>query len=177
MVYVALLRGINVGGNAKIEMSKLRLMFERLGFDNVKTYINSGNVIFENNKHPCSDLVEKIESSITRTFGMKVPVVVKDANNIQSIIEAIPSQWVNDSVMKTDVLFLRPEIDSPDILSKITTNPKLENVIYDHGVLVWNIARDNVSKGNGIKLIGTDIYKGITVRNVNTVRKIAALMG
>jgi uncharacterized protein (DUF1697 family) len=177
MVYVALLRGINVGGNAKIEMSKLRQMFERLGFDNVKTYINSGNVIFENNKHPCSDLVEIIESSITRTFGMKVPVVVRDTNNIQSIIEAIPSQWVNDSVMKTDVLFLRPEIDSPDILSNITINPKLENVIYDHGVLVWNIARDNVSKGNGIKLIGTDIYKGITVRNVNTVRKIAALMG
>lgn len=177
MVYVALLRGINVGGNAKIEMSKLRQMFERLGFDNVKTYINSGNVIFENNKHPCSDLVEIIESSITRTFGMKVPVVIKNTNNIQSIIETIPSQWVNDSVMKTDVLFLRPEIDSPDILSKITTNPKLENVIYDHGVLVWNIARDNVSKGNGIKLIGTDIYKGITVRNVNTVRKIAALMG
>lgn len=177
MVYVALLRGINVGGNAKIEMAKLKVMFEGLGFSGVKTYINSGNVIFADSKHQVSQLVRLIEQAIEKTFNHKVSIVIRDSKNIQTIVSTIPNEWVNDSTMRTDVLFLWPEIDTPDILNKIIINTELENVIYIHGVLVWNTARQNVTKGNEVKLIGTEIYKMMTVRNVNTVRKLATLMG
>lgn len=177
MIYLALLRGINVGGHNKVEMSRLKTCFEKLGLADVKTYINSGNIIFSNAKFSATELDEVIEKAIKEEFSFDVPVVVRTAKNIQTVAKAIPADWANDIKQKADVLFLREEINNIDILKKIIIDPEIENVLYLPGALVWNIARENVAKGNGIKLIGTTIYKQMTARNVNTVRKLAELMG
>lgn len=176
MIYVALLRGINVGGNAKVEMSKLKLLFEKLGFKNVKTYINSGNVVFSDNKEQESELVAIIEAAIEKTFGFNVSVIVRDIKNIQALNKSIPGDWLNNSVDRTDVIFLWDDVDSPDILKQIKFKPEIENVEYNHGAIIWNIARDNVTKGSEAKLIYTPFYKKMTIRNINTVRKLLVLM-
>ncbi len=173
--YVALLRGINVGGKTKVEMSKLKACFEQQGFSNVQTYINSGNVIFDSNKSQAA-VIKIIEDILKTSFGFDIKVVVRNFDQIQNLNAKIPKEWVNDIAMRTDVIFLRPEIDSKDILNKINIKPDIENIIYIPGAVVWNIDRKNVTRGSIVKLINTDLYRDMTIRNVNTVRKLAKLM-
>jgi uncharacterized protein (DUF1697 family) len=175
MMYVALLRGINVGGNAKVEMPRLKRVFEALGSQTVSTYINSGNVIFSDERSS-ADLQPAIERAIYDEFKLHVPVVLRSKTQIDAICQEVPPQWTNDTEQKTDVMFLWPEVDDPSVMQKVVINPAIENVRYIDGALVWNIARANVTKGNGIKLIKTDLYKYMTIRNINTVRKLNILM-
>lgn len=175
MIYVALLRGINVGGKAKVEMARLKKMFEALGCHKVVTYINSGNVIFSDERS-VGKLVPLIEVALAKDFGLAIRVVLRDLANIQKLCKKIPKNWTNDINLKTDVMFLWDEINSPDILKNINVNPQFETVRYIDGALVWSIAREYVTRGNAIKLIKTDVYKHMTIRNINTVRKLNELM-
>ncbi|MEZ4194988.1 MAG: DUF1697 domain-containing protein [Candidatus Paceibacterota bacterium] len=84
--YVALLRGINVGGNNKVEMTKLKVCFESLGYNNVITYINSGNIIFETKKTDTKKLTEEIEKVIKDTFKLNIKVLLRDSLNIQKYV-------------------------------------------------------------------------------------------
>lgn len=175
MKYVALLRGINVGGKATVPMLALKEVFAKLAFANVKTYINSGNVIFESDADS-QQLASLIEGAITKQFKLAVPALVRPQTNIALLCAKIPASWTNDNEQKTDVMFLWDDIDDESILQKVSINPAIENALYLPGALVWNIGRDNVTRGGGIKLIKTDIYTKMTVRNVNTVRKLNELM-
>ncbi|HZZ98930.1 MAG TPA: DUF1697 domain-containing protein [Candidatus Saccharimonadia bacterium] len=176
MIYVALLRGINVGGNRKVEMAKLKQTFESLGFTDVKTYINSGNVIFETPSKDDKALCGQIEKAIETDFGFNVPVLLRSLKQIEKLLEKLPVKWVNDAAMRCDVMFLWPDIDNREIVAQIPHNPEIEDVVYYPGTVVWRINRENVRRGQVIKIISTDIYKKFTIRNVNTVRKLYALM-
>ena len=171
MKYIALLRGINVGGNNKVEMLKLKKVFEALGYANVSTYINSGNVIFESNKQ---DLEKGIEKALHKAFSFEIRIVIRDAKNIQTLCKAIPNEWVNDAEQKTDVLFLWNEFDSEKTLNLISNNPKVDNLKYISGAIVWNIKKSDYAKSGMHTLIGTKVYKNMTARNVNTVIKLNA---
>lgn len=173
--YVALLRGINVGGHNKIEMKKLKAVFEGLGYLNVSTYINSGNVIFESEKSP-ENLVSEIERVVQKIFGFAVKTLIRDAKNILKLANKIPSDWKNDSEMKTDVLFLWEEFDAKSSLKLIAVNQSIDRLLYIKGAIVWSIDRKNYGKSGMKKFIGTTLYKNMTARNVNTVRKLAELM-
>ncbi|HEX7259416.1 MAG TPA: DUF1697 domain-containing protein, partial [Candidatus Saccharimonadia bacterium] len=122
MRYAALLRGINVGGKAKVAMPKLKAVFETLGCTDVITYINSGNVVFLDGRSS-KELVPLIESAIAEEFRLAIRIVLRDSMAITKLCKEIPSSWTNDSVQRTDVLFLWEEIDDPAILQKITINP------------------------------------------------------
>lgn len=175
MKYVALLRGINVGGNNKVPMSELKTCVEELGFENVSTYINSGNVIFEADKTKESDLALKIEKAIHVHFGFPVQVVVRSQKNIEKVAKTIPEDWEND-IHKTDILFLWDEYASKKSLRLIEPKEGIDNLIYTNGAIVWNLDRKNYSKSAMNRFIGTELYKNMTARNVNTVRKLFDLM-
>lgn len=175
MKYVALLRGINVGGHTRVEMRKLKLVFEKAGCTRVSTYINSGNVVFSDSRSK-SELHRVLEAAIFEAFEVEVPIVLRTKDEFSHLCETIPAAWANDKEQKTDVMFLWDEIDGEDILAKVKVNPELERVQYVAGALVWNIDRENVTRGNGIKLIKTDLYRHMTVRNINTVRKLNELL-
>ena len=87
--YIAMLRGINVNGHI-VKMEQLRACFTSLGFRNVKTYVQSGNVIFEANKNSGSGLCEKIEKCILREFGFPVPVVLKTTKELELVVRDNP---------------------------------------------------------------------------------------
>lgn len=173
MIYVALLRGINVGGNKKVEMSKLKKVFESLGFTNVTTYINSGNIIFESSKKDFS----QIETVLKKSFGFEIRVVIRDAKNIQKLCEKIPRELENSTEQKTDILFLWDEFDKKSTIGLIKINPKVDILQYVSGAIIWSVKRSDYSKSGMKKFIGTIVYKNMTARNVNTVRKLAGLMG
>jgi len=175
MVYVALLRGINVGGKTRVEMSRLKALFVSLGCGEVVTYINSGNVIFSDDRS-ANKLTPLIETAIEKEFKLPVRVVLRDRDNIARLAGEIPSDWTNDAEQKTDVLFLWSEIDDKSILDKVIIRPHIENVRYIDGALVWNTSRQNATRSSLLRLAGTDLYKQVTIRNINTVRKLDGLM-
>jgi len=174
--YVALLRGINVGGNNKIEMAKLKSCFESFGHTNVITYINSGNVIFDSRKTDTVKITKEIEQLISKIFKLTIQVIIRNQNNIKKICKSIPDDWVNDTTYKTDVMFLWSEYTKKNTLKLIDTNREVDSLIYVDGVIIWHLKKANYGKSKLNSIIGTDIYKNMTVRNVNTVRKLNILM-
>lgn len=174
--YVALLRGINVGGNNKVAMPKLKKAFESMGFVNVKTYINSGNVIFETDERDLDKLASKIEEYLMKTFHFSLRIVLRDSDNIDKLCKQIPSNWKNDLDQRTDVLFLWNDFDSKKSIELLNINPEVDTVKYIDGAIVWNLKRVDLNKSGMRKFIGTTIYKNMTARNINTLRKIGELM-
>ncbi len=176
MVYIALLRGINVGGNNKIDMKLLKQTFERVGMKDIVTYINTGNIIFSTNDPSKTNLSRILEEAIHDDFGLRIKVVVRSINDVRGIIHAIPDTWKNDKDMKSDVMFLWDEIDDETVLENLVIKPSIDTVKYVPGAILWSIEKKNANKSGMSKIIGTKIYKQITVRNVNTTRKIFELM-
>lgn len=176
MIYVALLRGINVGGKNKINMKTLALSFEEAGMTSVTTYINSGNIIFQNDRHSQSQLAQILEEVILKDFKLAIKVLIMSYDQMTEIMEALPSDWQNNKEMKSDVLFLWEEIDRPEVLEELTFKPEIETVIYVPGAILWSISRDLSSRSGMQKLASHKLYKQMTIRNVNSARKIYQIM-
>jgi len=175
MIYVALLRGINVGGNNKMEMKKLQATFEAIGYTNVVTYINSGNIVFETSTKGKDAIANEIEDAIKRDFQLDIKVLVKNFEDIKVINNHLPDTWVKDKVMRTDVMFLWDTFDYPEILQQIIIK-HVDNVKYAPGAVLWNVTYNDYPKSGISKLSGTEIFRNMTVRNVNTVRKLYQIM-
>jgi uncharacterized protein (DUF1697 family) len=175
MRYVVLLRGINVGGKAKVPMPELRAVFEALGGADVATYINSGNVLVSDERG-AAELAGAAEEAIEKAFGFPVAVVVRTEDQIAELCDAIPSEWTNDGEHRTDVMFLRDEADRPGLLDEIEHRPEVEDVRHLAGALVWHVLRKDANRSSARKLAGTELYRQLTIRNVNTVRKLRELL-
>jgi uncharacterized protein (DUF1697 family) len=174
--YVALLRGINVGGNTMVSMKELKSCFEDLGLRDVVTYINSGNIIFKDSGQGIPALVRLIESGIKARRKMEIRVVVKTRNDIAAICKKIPTDWVTDKLMRTDVMFLRDEIDKAETIAAVPANPAVDRLVHVKGALIWNVSRKDYGKSKVPKMVGSSFYKNMTARNVNTTRKLLQLM-
>lgn len=119
--YISILRGINVSGNRMIKMDELRKMYESLKFKNVKTYIQSGNVLFENMKMKPADLEKQISKQILKQFGFEVPVLVKDAEEFKTVLKNNPFVNVRkEDITKLHVTFLADEPNQTNV-EKIKT--------------------------------------------------------
>jgi uncharacterized protein (DUF1697 family) len=171
MKYVALLRGINVGGNKKVEMQKLAKVFTEMGYGDVRTYINSGNVIFSSKNKDFT----QIEPTLAKAFGFSIEVVVRDANNIRALVKKIPKAWSNDTEQKTDIIFLWKGYASKKSLNLIKQKP-VDTLMYIDEAIVWHVMRKDYTKSAMHDFIGTEVYTHMTARNVNTVRKLNELM-
>ncbi|MEA2827166.1 MAG: hypothetical protein QOG43_1605 [Actinomycetota bacterium] len=175
MTYVALLRGINVGGNCAVDMRALRATFDRLGFGNVRSYINSGNVVFTASNPGDAELARRIEAAVAGDFGVAIPLVLRTAAELAMVAESVPAAWVNDASMKCDVFFLWPDVDRPSIVDDVPHNPAIEDLRYVPGALVRRIDREHVNRSPLTRIVGTDLYRRMTARNINTVRKLRDL--
>lgn len=176
VVYVALLRGINVGGKSIVSMAALKACFEKLGLSDVRTYINSGNIIFTSDEKDAEALTGKVEAAIQKATGLDIKATLRTAAQMKAVVKRIPVSWKNDGTMKSDVFFLWNDVDSPKILKEFPHNPAVDTLVYMKGALAWNVARENYGKSRVTKVIGTPLYKKTTGRNVNTVRKLVELM-
>ncbi|MFJ7939615.1 DUF1697 domain-containing protein [Peribacillus sp. NPDC096622] len=176
MVYIALLRGINVGGKNKIDMKLLIQTFEQVGMNDVVTYINTGNIIFSYKGLTKTELSRILEEAIHNDFGLQIKVVVRSVDDVRGIINAIPDTWKNDKDMTSDVMFLWDEIDDESVLENLVIKPNIDTVKYVAGAILWSVDKKNITKSGKSRIVGSKIYKQVTVRNVNTARKIYELM-
>jgi uncharacterized protein (DUF1697 family) len=174
--YVALLRGINVGGHAVVSMKELKACLEHLGFQQVSTYINSGNIIFKDSGKDIRTITQLIESGIKAHCKMDIRVVIKSQKDLAAICKQMPHGWVTDKIMRTDVMFLWAEVDTPEMIAAIPVNPKVDRLLHVKGALIWNVTRKDYGKSKVPKMIGSKLYKNMTARNANTTRKLLELM-
>ncbi|MFD1954577.1 DUF1697 domain-containing protein [Paenibacillus thailandensis] len=139
MVYTALLRGINVGGNNKVDMKTLKKSFEQAGMKNVVTYINSGNIVFSTTGRSKNDIAQILEKAIMDTFGLQIKVLVLHLEDMKKVISVLPESWISNDQLRCEILFLWEAIDDESILDKLVFKPEIETVKYAPGAIVWAI--------------------------------------
>lgn len=173
-VFVALLRGVNVGGNNMISMAALKTSFEKAGFNSVSTYINSGNILFRAKETNARKLESRIEQMLSQEHRLDCKVVVRSFAEMARLIESLPKEW--DKQWKYNVIFLRHTIDSEEVLEKLAPKPKIEQVVYYPGTLLWSARVENIGQTTMNKLASQKIFQHMTVRNTNTTLKLYELM-
>lgn len=175
MKYVAFLRGINVGGKNKIKMETLREVCASLGFENVKTYINSGNIIFETRKPDDKRLAEKIEKAIEKEFSLNIKTMVRSVSEIEEIVKNNPfdGQFENDKDLH--VFFLDEEM--PDEKRELLLSNNNENEKYFvRGREIFCLLKISILDSlMGKDYIGKKLKISATARNWRTVNKVLEL--
>jgi uncharacterized protein (DUF1697 family) len=175
-VFVALLRGVNVGGNNMISMSALKEGFTALGFAQVTTYINSGNIIFKTKENDARKLEKKIEQMLVKEYKLDSRVVVRSLAEMEQLVDSLPQNWNSDSRWRYNVIFLRHTVDSEEILKDLPIKQDIEEVLYRPGTLLWSAQVDELNRANMLKLASRKLYQEMTVRNTNTTKKLCELM-
>jgi len=174
--YIALLRGINVGGKNIVKMADLKAAFERHGFQNVTTYINSGNVLFDSALEEAA-VRSSCESMITEVFGFTIPICVIRADDLIDLLAHAPDWWGRGTDSRHDAFFVIPPMTAEQIVARIgQIREEYESLGYYGRAVFWSapmatFSRTRVSKISRDKAI----YEAITVRNANTARKLAEL--
>ncbi|MEP6903088.1 MAG: DUF1697 domain-containing protein [Actinomycetota bacterium] len=172
MKYVAFLRGINVGGKNKVKMETLREVCAALGFESVKTYINSGNVIFETAKTDDKKLAEKLENAIEKEFALRIKVIVRAIEEIEEIVKNNPfdGQFENDKDLH--VFFLDEELSTEKRAALLSNNSETE-MFAVIGREIFCLLRVSVLDSLiGKDYIGKKLKVSATARNWRTVNKI-----
>lgn len=175
--YIAFLRGINVGGKNLISMKTLCEVLSEAGFENVRSYIQSGNVFFSSSNANQAGLAAQIKQSIQKKFTLAVEVVVFSEVEWRGIIEAAPAWWGKDSEWKHNILILMKPTSMSDVMAAIG-EPKLDIEQMQAGkrVVYQSVSFKLFGRTTASRLVGKPIYKDITIRNYNTATKLAALL-
>jgi uncharacterized protein (DUF1697 family) len=175
-VYVALLRGINVGGNNLVSMKSLKDNFEQLGFTGVKTYINSGNVIFRSPETDARALEDTIDRMLERSYKVKGRTVVRTKREIARVVRTLEREPPLQAEWKCNVVFLRSTIDPKATLKGIPIRSQTERVVCCPGTWLWFVSAQGFSSSAMMKVGRSPLYREMTVRNPNTTRAVLALM-
>lgn len=176
--YIALLRGINVGGNNKISMPELRQGFEELGYEQVVSHINSGNVLFSTMESPLPELTQQIEDMIQDRFSLRIPVLLLPQSQLVATLKEAPDWWgTSDKEIYDNLIFLYPGL-SGEVFSREmgVPHPEYEQVQFYERVVFWSFVRKDHQKTNWwAKTTKASIRQNITIRTANTLRKIATM--
>ena len=174
MIYVCLLRGINVGGNNKVSMKELKTLMESSGFMHVETIINSGNIIFES----VLEILEielKIHDLILENFNVDTKVLIISKADFIKIAHSIPVHFKNDDAFKADVVFYYPDLNM-NLVDELAFREGIDEVVKLDLALIHGTLRVKQTRSALLKIVGTKFYFHVTIRNVNTVRKIKELL-
>ena len=176
--YVALLRGINLGGHKIVKMDQLRKTFEKLGFQDVKTYIQSGNVVFKAAAEAPDALAGRIEERVQRQFGFPVPVQVKTAEEVGEVISNNPlvkEKGIDPAQLHVTFLAGAPERSAVKMLEAIAAAPDqfrcLGRAVYLHCPNGYHATKLNNN------VLEKMLKAGTTTRNWKTVNELYRMTG
>lgn len=171
--HVALLRGINVGGNNPVPMAELRVTFEDMGFTDVTTYIQSGNVLFRGERID----ENAIQARLSEQFSYHGRVVVLTGTAYRKNLAAAPASWGHDDTRKHNALFTLAGMSPDDVLSQLPLLSEFEEVATGTAALFWSAPKDKITRTMfARKLVGDPMYKELTIRNHNTTFRLAELL-
>jgi len=175
--YLALLRGINVGGNNIIKMADLKACFENMGFTEVVTYIQSGNVLFKSAEKDKLKLTHKIEKALSETFNYKSRMVTVTQRELRKIVDEAPKGFGEDlDTYRCDVIFLKEPLTAKEAMKNVRVKDGVDNAYAGRNVLYFSRLDSKASQSHLAKIIKLPVYQSMTIRNWNTTTKLLALM-
>lgn len=174
MKYVAFLRGINVGGKTIIKMEELRKVFSGLGFENVKSYIQSGNVLFETDERDEAKLTAKIEQAVEENF-FKTPVMIRSIQDVADAVKNNPFAGENFQDKLFHLVFLAEKLSDEKAAMLLSNNSEKEKFAVRNRE-VYCLLRDGTADSLlGKKYIDNKLKTPATARNWRTMKKILEL--
>lgn len=176
--YIAFLRGVNISGKNKVPMAELKKGFEELGFREIKTYLNSGNVAFSNDEDDTRKFAKQIAIMIKNRFGLEIPVFVISKEKLEDILNHAPDWWGNENKEIYDnLIFLIPPATFDEVFNEIgEPKAKLEKIKGYEEAIFWSFSRKEYQKTNWwSKTANAKISSKLTIRTATTVRKIVGM--
>jgi len=175
--YAALLRGINVGGNNLIKMTALKACFEALGFSEVRTYIQSGNVLFHTSETEPARLTNHIEEALSKTFNYFSRVVLRSDEKMKDIVTTAPEGFGSDPASyRYDVIFLKEPLTAAEAMQSVTTKEGVDQAFAGNGVLYFSRLISKATQSRLARIITMPVYQSMTIRNWNTTTRLLAMM-
>ena len=177
MRYVLLLRGINVGGKNKVSMDDLKKLLSNAGFEDVSSYINSGNLFFSSEQSQ-ENCISKIKDLLESNYDFSIPFALISRDEYLQEKSELPDWWEEDLARK-DVLFIPNHIDKSLIIEFINNLQFYNEIVYiGRNAIFWGKYDETeyLKSTYHKKLIKQDFYKSITIRNGKTFEKIAEII-
>lgn len=175
--YVALLRGINVGGKNLIKMTELKVCLEKQGFRDVVTYIQSGNVLFTSADAGAEKLVRRIEAALVAAFDYEASVVLRSHKQMQDIVGRAPKGFgAQPDRYRYDVIYLKAPLTAAVALKSVLTNPEVDQVHAGTGVIYFSRLISKAAQSRLSRIVSLPIYQSLTIRNWNTTTRLLRLM-
>lgn len=183
MEYVALLRGINVGGTNKVVMSELREQIADEGYTNVRTYINSGNLLFEAEvgagpNTPHEDVARTVEDVLARRYDFPIRLALLTAQDYLAELRNLPDWW-HGEVARRDALFYTRGLDRAHVRERIEAMELGDEAVhFDEHAVFWGKFDEKsfLKTAYHKRLLREDFYRQVTIRSGATVGKIAAML-
>jgi uncharacterized protein (DUF1697 family) len=171
--YLALLRGINVSGHNMIKMDALKKMLDSMGFQNVETYIQSGNVFLESEEENAASIGFKIKQEISKVFGYDVPVIMISKSNLELCFKNNPFLKEKDcDIKKLYVAYISKELTAEAINDLKISNIKPDEAVIDSNRIYIKYAIGAGKTNLDQKYIEKKLNVVATIRNWNTVTKL-----
>jgi uncharacterized protein (DUF1697 family) len=175
--FVALLRGINVGGKNLIKMTELKLCLEDVGFKDVHTYIQSGNVLFAAAGSDQAKLTKQIEGALSKTFTYESRVVVRSRKQMKDIITHAPKGFGSDpATYRYDVIFLKEPLTAAKAMKNVITKEGVDQAFAGKGVLYFSRLTSRATQSKLSRIITMPMYQSMTIRNWNTTTKLLSMI-
>jgi len=175
--YLALLRGINVGGRNPIKMPALKACFEAGGFEDVVTYIQSGNVVFRSSSSGSGALARGIEQMLRKRFEYEATVVVRSRAQLRAVVDGAPKGFGADpAAYRYDVIFLKEPLTARSALKSVPTKEGVDEAHAGRGVLYFSRLTAKATQSRLSKIVSLPMYPNITIRNWNTTTKLLGMM-
>ena len=173
---VALLRGINVGGRNAVKMADLKACLEADGHTEVRTYTQSGNVLFTADA-PVKTLEERLEAALEARFGIPLMVVVRTHRQIRAVVaDAPPGFGAEPDRFHSDAIFLRSPLTAAQAMKVVHVRDGVDQAWPGKGVLYFSRLSAERTKSKLNKIMGTPEYKQMTIRSWSTTTKLLALL-
>ena len=174
--YVALLRGINVGGHNPVAMADLREAFATGGYDAVSTYIQSGNVLFESDA-PGDALEDELEEMLERRFGFPLIVVVRSHRQLRNIVDKAPNGFGGaPDTYHSDVIFLKGQLSSRQAMRVVELREGVDRAWMGSGVVYFARVTARRTQSRMSRIVGTPEYQQMTIRSWTTTTKLLGLL-
>jgi len=175
--YLSLLRGINVGGNNIIKMVDLKSCFESIGFANVQTYIQSGNVLFESEENDIEKLTSNVEKVLSERFNYSLKVVIVSQKQLEKIVRNAPQGFgIDMDSFRYDVYFLKEPLTVNEVIKYIKLKEGVDAIYPGDSVVYASKLISKASQSRLTKIISLPIYQNMTIRNWNTTTKLLEIM-